>query len=75
MLCKHCGEPEHFARECPKAYDIHYMSSDEREDWIKCLLSRSNVATAEAQSPILETLEIPLKQSEGTEENFMSYSG
>src|SRR5882762_549095 len=43
MLCRCCGEPGHFARECPKAYDVRYMSSDEREDWIERLLSRSDV--------------------------------
>jgi hypothetical protein len=48
MLCRCCGEPGHFARECPKAYDVCYMSSDEREDWIEYLLSRSDVAAAEA---------------------------
>jgi hypothetical protein len=75
MLCRHCGEPGHFTRECPKAYDIHYMSSDEREDWIEHLLSGSDVAAAEAQSLILETLEVPLEQLGGTEEDFTSHSG
>jgi hypothetical protein len=54
------------------------MSSDEREDWIERLLSRSDVVAAEAQSPFPETLEtpeIPLRQSEGTEEDFTSHSG
>jgi hypothetical protein len=61
MLCRCCGEPGHFMRECLKAYDVHYMFSDEREDWIEHLLSGSDVAAAEAQSPTLETLEIPLE--------------
>ena len=60
MLCRHCGELGHFARECPKAYDVRYMSSDEREDWIEHL-SGSNVAAAEAQFPTMETPEIPSK--------------
>jgi hypothetical protein len=51
------------------------MSSDEREDWIERLLSESDVATAKAQSQFLETPEIPLRQSEGTEEDFTSHSG
>jgi hypothetical protein len=78
MLCRCCGEPGHFARECLKAYDVCYMSSDEREDWIERLLSGSDVAAAKAQSPFLKTLEtpeIPLRQSEGTEEDFTSHSG
>jgi hypothetical protein len=75
MLCRRCGEPRHFARECPKAYDVHYMSLDEREDWIEHLLSGSDVAAAEAQSPTPETPEIPLEWSEGAEEDFTSHSG
>jgi hypothetical protein len=78
MLCRRCGEPRHFARECPKAYDVCYMSLEEREDWIECLLSGSDVAAAEAQyliSETPETPEIPLRQSEGTEEDFTSHSG
>jgi hypothetical protein len=43
------------------------MSSDKREDWIECLLSKSGVAAA-------ETPEIPLKQSESTEEDFTFHS-
>jgi hypothetical protein len=74
MLCRHCGEPGHFTRECPKAYDVRYMSLDEKEDWIECLLSGSDVAAAEVQSPIPETPETSLRQSEGTEEDFTSHS-
>jgi len=75
MLCRRCGEPGHFARECPKAYDVRYMSSDEREDWIERLLSDSDVAAAEAQSPTPETPEIPSERSEGAEGDFTSHSG
>jgi hypothetical protein len=51
------------------------MSSDEREDWIEHLLSGSDVAVAEAQSPTPETPEIPSERLEGAEEDFMSHSG
>jgi hypothetical protein len=71
MLCRHFREPRHFARECPKAYDVCYMSSDKREDWIEHLLSGSDVAAAEAQSPTPETPEF---LSEHAEEDFTSHS-
>jgi hypothetical protein len=29
MLCRRCGEPGHFARECPKGYNVRYMTLDE----------------------------------------------
>jgi hypothetical protein len=51
------------------------MSSDEREDWIEHLLSGSDVAAAETQSPTPETPEIPWEWLEGAEEDFMSHSG
>jgi hypothetical protein len=51
------------------------MSSDEREDWIEHLLSESDMAAADTQSPILKTLEVPLEQLGGTEEDFTSHSG
>ena len=64
MLCRHCGEPRNFARDCPKAYDVCYMTSDEREDWIEHILSEADVAVTEAQSPLPETPEIPETPSE-----------
>jgi len=75
MLCRRCGEPGHFARECPKSYDVRYMTSDEWEGWIKHLLSGADVAAAEAQCPTPEPPEVPLETSESVEEDFTSRSG
>src|SRR6202035_5814068 len=32
MLCRRCGEPGHFAKECPRSYDVRYMTSEEKEE-------------------------------------------
>jgi hypothetical protein len=75
MLCRRCGELGHFARDCLKAYDVHYMTSDKREDWIEHILSEADVAVTEAQSPLPETPETPLEQSEGVDKDFMFHRG
>jgi hypothetical protein len=75
MLCRRCGEPGHFARECPKSYDVRYMTSDEQEDWIEHLLSRADVSAVEAESPTPEPPVIPSEMSESAEEDFTSHSG
>jgi hypothetical protein len=73
MLCRHCREPGHFARECPKSYDVWYMTSDERQDWIEHLLSEVDVTVAQTPtSKTLETMESPPKGASEVEEDFMS---
>jgi hypothetical protein len=47
MLCRHCGEPERFARRC-----LCYMTLDEKQDLLERL-----IAVAEVQSP---TPDIPV---------------
>jgi hypothetical protein len=74
ILCRCCGEPGHFARECPKSYDVRYMTSEERQDWIEHLLSNADVTAAQTPTPDLETVESPPKGASEVEEHFMSHS-
>jgi hypothetical protein len=75
MLCRHCREPRHFARECPKGYDVWYMTLDERQDWIEHLLSEVDVTATQTPTPDSETVESPPKGVSELEEDFMSHSG
>jgi Zinc knuckle len=75
MLCRCCGEPGHFARECLKSYDVQYMTLDERQDWVEHLLSEADVMAAQTPTPDLEPMASPEKGTSEAEEDFASHSG
>ena len=75
VLCRCCGEAGHFARDCPKAYNIHYMMLEEKETWIEQHITAADVVVADAPSETLETPEILEDLSEGLEQGFASHSG
>jgi hypothetical protein len=75
VLCRRCREVGHFARDCPKVYDVRYMTLEKKETWIEQHLTAADVAVADAPSETPETLEVPEDLSEGLEQGFTSHSG
>ena len=75
MLCRCCGEPGHFARECPKSYNVRYMTLDERQDWVEHLLSDADVTVAQTPIPDPELVASPERGTSEAEEDFASHSG
>ena len=56
VLCRCCGEAGHFARNCPKVYNVCYMTLKEKETWIEQHLTAADVAVADALSDDTLTL-------------------
>jgi hypothetical protein len=61
--CFRCGSPDHFSNKCPRAYDVRYMTVEERQEWIQHMLVVEDVAAA------------PEPEEEAREEDFASRSG
>ena len=74
VLCKRCREVGHFARDCLKTYNVHYMMLEEKETWIEQHLPAADVAVADALSETLETPEALEDLSEDPEQGFTSHS-
>jgi Retrotransposon gag protein len=52
LTCRRCCEVGHFAQECPQAYDVCYMTSDEQEEMLQHWLVAEDVRSiTEMQEP------------------------
>jgi len=66
--CRRCGKPGHWAKDCEKCFDIRYMSTDEKEDWLQGVAIEADT----------RDLEDELEEEKGPErspEDFQTSSG
>ena len=55
LTCRRCGKVGHLVRDCPQAYNIHYMMANEREELIEHLLMTEDVLKAAEVGEQVET--------------------
>jgi hypothetical protein len=44
MVCHRCGQPGHFRNQCPRRFDVRFMTVDELEDHLQTQLVQHDVA-------------------------------
>ena len=48
LVCRCCGLPGHFARDCPQQFDVRHMTLDERDAWAMEMLAALDAVPTEA---------------------------
>jgi len=53
-VCRRCGKPGHWSKECPKRFDICFMTVDEKHEWIQEASAQLDVEEAGEKGSELE---------------------
>lgn len=59
-VCHRCGKPGHFRNQCPRQYDVRFMSTEELEEHLQAQLVQKDV--------VVVTMTDPEMSEEGREE-------
>jgi hypothetical protein len=54
-MCRRCGKPGHWAKDCEWRFDIRYMLAEEREEWLQNLALEADKEEIEKQKEELES--------------------
>jgi hypothetical protein len=70
IVCHRCGQPGHFRNQCPKQYDVRFMTTDELEDCLQNQLIQRDVASTLAVAEVEEEGMGEERVEEGSEKGF-----
>jgi hypothetical protein len=70
-VCHRCGQVGHFKNQCPRRYDVRYMSSIELEDRLQEQLAIEDVTEA-MNKEVEEEVTVGVEDEEGKEEGFQT---
>jgi hypothetical protein len=70
IVCHRCGQPGHFRNQCPKQYDVRFMTTDELEDCLQNQLTQKDVAATVAVTDIEEEAIVEEPMEEEMERGF-----
>jgi hypothetical protein len=54
VICHRCGQPGHFRNQCPRQYDVRFMTTDELEECLQTQLVQKDVAATVAMTDVEE---------------------
>ena len=76
--CRRCGQVGHWQKQCPRNFDVRYMSEEELDDLAQHLLARLDVRATETLTPAIldseQSEETPEEIPEG-QQDFVDRSG
>jgi hypothetical protein len=70
IVCHRCGQPGHFRNQCPKQYDVRFMTTDELEDCLQNQLIQRDIATTVAVTEAEEEVTNEERAEEESEKGF-----
>jgi hypothetical protein len=70
IVCHRCGQPGHYKNQCPRRFDVRFMSTDEIEDLLQDQFAAQDVAEAGMTGDGAEMEEKSEEGTKGNEEGF-----